>query len=135
MRIYGFPSLIDALGANLGTLYPDGHLARLVERVRRDGAVRQHETTICRVDGPSLHDHREPGRPLRRDGELMSINGYVFDDTPRKDLQAEMRQAQKMEALGRLAGGVAHDFNNVLMVINGLSETVLAILEARASGP
>jgi PAS domain S-box-containing protein len=129
VTICGFPSLADALGANLGALYPDGGMAALVERVRRDGAVRQHETTLCRVDGRIVPVIESLVGRFDGDGELMSINGYVFDDSPRKDLEGQMRQAQKMEALGRLAGGVAHDFNNVLMVINGLSETVLAILE------
>jgi len=129
VHICGFPSLADALGANLGALYPDGGLSALVDRVRRDGAVRQHETTLCRVDGRAMPVIESLVGRFDAQGELMSVNGYVFDDSPRKDLEAQMRQAQKMEALGRLAGGVAHDFNNVLMVINGLSETVLAILD------
>jgi two-component system cell cycle sensor histidine kinase/response regulator CckA len=129
VTICGFPSLADALGANLGALYPDGGLVALIDRVRRDGAVRQHETTLTRVDGRAVPVIESLVGRFDGDGELMSVNGYVFDDSPRKDLEGQMRQAQKMEALGRLAGGVAHDFNNVLMVINGLSETVLAILE------
>jgi len=129
VHICGFPSLADALGANLGALYPDGGLVSLIDRVRRDGAVRQHENTLCRVDGRVVPIIESLVGRFDAQGELMSVNGYVFDDSPRKDLEAQMRQAQKMEALGRLAGGVAHDFNNVLMVINGLSETVLALLE------
>jgi two-component system, cell cycle sensor histidine kinase and response regulator CckA len=129
VRIHGFPSMIDALGANLGALYPDGSFARLIERVRQEGAVHQHETMIRRVDGGTLHIVESLVGRFDAAHELESVNGYLFDDTPRKDLQAAVRQAQKMDALGRLAGGVAHDFNNILMVINGLSETALEILE------
>jgi PAS domain S-box-containing protein len=64
-------------------------------------------------------------RPVREDGKVVGWEAICRDLTDRRVLEEQLRQAQRMEAVGNLAGGVAHDFNNVLMAIRGYSELAL----------
>jgi two-component system, cell cycle sensor histidine kinase and response regulator CckA len=70
-----------------------------------------------------LHTKKIP--LLDADGTPQYLLGISEDITERKRLEAQFRQVQKMEAVGRLAGGMAHDFNNLLTVINGYSALII----------
>jgi PAS domain S-box-containing protein len=75
---------------------------------------------------------RDPeGRPSGLLGVTRDISERKQAERQRTDLEAQLTQAQKMEAVGRLAGGIAHDFNNIVMVINGYAQLLLRKLSPR----
>lgn len=64
------------------------------------------------------------------DGTLLALEGFITDITERKHLESQLLQAARLESIGQLAGGISHDFNNVLAAILGYCELVLRQVEA-----
>jgi two-component system cell cycle sensor histidine kinase/response regulator CckA len=96
----------------------------------QDGRV--HETTIQTQQGKSERNFRIIASPIcNAEGEVLAAIELVEDITEKLSLESQLRQAQKMEAVGRLAGGVAHDFNNMLGVILGYADLALYKLDAK----
>ncbi len=96
------------------------------------GKVEPYEFRILDKDGKGFYVHVS-SRPIMKNGQMTGFAGILTDITQQRKLEEQLRQAQKMEAIGQLAGGVAHDFNNLLQVISGYSEVVLSRVDDSSS--
>jgi two-component system cell cycle sensor histidine kinase/response regulator CckA len=119
----GYQGPDEVLGVHTGT---DVYLDSTEQQRARDYASEDpavgYETKWKRKDGKTI-TVRLGGRRLPDDDELPGgFDVFVEDITAHRSLQKQFEHAQKMEAVGRLAGGVAHDFNNLLMIISGYAQ-------------
>ena len=122
MLAYGSNEL---LGRNMGALYSDPRQwSQLSTHLLSVKEFRGLDADWMRKDG-STTAVRLSGRALEEEHGETTFELFAEDVTERRALEHQLRQAQKMEAIGRLAGGIAHDLNNLLMVISGYSEFLM----------
>ncbi len=123
----GYNSALDilALDPKKDVFADPAEYTRLIDEFRRTGCMDGVEVRWKRKDGAFI-TVRISGRAVAGGDEPADVLEAIAEDiTERRVLEDQFRQAQKMEAVGRLAGGIAHDFNNLLMVIGGYTEVLL----------
>jgi len=131
-QIFGYAAQ-EMIGQPVSRLLPPGHEddeAGILEKLRQGETIEQLETVRRRKDGRLIQVSLmiSPIRDAR--GKIVGASKIARDITEKKLLERQLRQSQKMEAIGQLTGGIAHDFNNLLGIVIGN----LDLLERQVAG-
>jgi len=131
-RIFGYTAAEMVGQSVLRLVPPDLHTEEheILARLRRGEHIAHYETTRLRKDGQRILIALTVSPIRDAGGDLIGASAIKRDITGQRGLEAQLRQAQQLEAIGQLAGGVAHDFNNILGAISGYVALVLRALPA-----
>lgn len=118
-EIWGLPATPETYPAYLETLHPEDleRVKALVERYLTVGGFEEFEHRILRPSGELRHVHCRAMAVIDADGTTVGMRGCVFDVTERRLLEERLRNVHRLEAVGRLTAGIAHNFNNLLGII------------------
>ena len=135
VRMLGFASFEELAKRDLetGSFYETLSRATFKELAERDGGVQGLESTWLHAGGRAIVIRENATAICDQLGMVLYYEGTVEDITEQRRLEEQLRQAQRLEALGHLAGGISHDFNNILMAILGSAELLQRRLPEDAS--
>ncbi|MCP4687341.1 MAG: PAS domain S-box protein [Desulfobacterales bacterium] len=118
-HMIGFSTVEEAKGAELQSFYLDvASRAVFLDLLRKEKRLEGYETRMRRIGGEPLCVIENAVGVFDERGDLVEINGYLFDVTEHKELKDQLRHSQKMESIGTLTSGVAHNFKNILAGIS-----------------
>jgi two-component system cell cycle sensor histidine kinase/response regulator CckA len=126
LKMFGLQNRDELFKINVSDLYQNPDERKSFEgKIRQKGFIRNEELKLKRKDGNHIICSVSAVAIKDEKGEVHYYDGVVEDITERKQLEAQIQQAQKMKAIGTLAGGVAHDLNNILSGIVSYPELIL----------
>jgi len=129
VRLMGYArtELVGKTVHELGIWSP-GQREEVLEKLKKQESIRDYEATFCVAEGKTIQAQISMEQiQVRHEPCLLTS---IRDVTESRLMEKRLRAAQKMEAVGRLAGGVAHDFNNLLMIISGSAQLMKSRLPA-----
>jgi two-component system, cell cycle sensor histidine kinase and response regulator CckA len=124
--MYGY-SAAEVIGRSIYALVPErlkGDEERILKQVAEGEHVHHYETVRCRKDGTEISISLALSPIPDATGTIIAASSIQRDITERKRAEEALRQAAKMEAIGILAGGLAHDFNNQLYAVSGFAHFI-----------
>lgn len=123
LSIFGFKTLEELKSIPVSAVYQNPEdRRRLIEEVIEKGFAKDQELAMKRTDGTPIVVSCTVTAQFDDNGAIKWLDGVMEDVSQRRSLEEQLRQAQKMEAVGTLAGGIAHDFNNLLTALSGYAE-------------
>lgn len=131
-QIYGYTAA-EMIGRNVSVLCPPerpDEIPGILEKIRDGQRVEYFESIRLTKDGRRLNMSISVSPIHDADGRVVGASAIARNITVQKKIEDQLRQSQKMEAVGRLAGGVAHDFNNLLGIVTACTE----LLRGRVGG-
>jgi len=130
-RIFGYTAE-EMIGQSMVKLMPSGDAEeedRILERIKKGETVNHIESMRKRKDGAVIHVSLTISPIRDAHGNVVGASKIARDMTEKKLLERQLRQGQKMEAIGQLTGGIAHDFNNLMGVVLGNLELLERLVE------
>jgi len=131
-QMYGYTPQ-EIIGRSITTLCPKDRVDEIpgiLERIRHGERVEYFESVRVTKDGRRLDVSISVSPILDHEGRVAGASAIARNITAQKKIEGQLRQSQKMEAVGRLAGGVAHDFNNLLGIVSACSELLRSRVDA-----
>jgi PAS domain S-box-containing protein len=132
IKMFGYSSLDEIRNIDINESFyvnPEDR-KKFLEVMRTKGRVKDYALTIKNKTGDKIYISETSTAVRDENGNIIAYQGIMRDETYRRQLEQQLFQAKKMESIGMLAGGVAHDFNNILTTIRGYADLMMMNLKS-----